>query len=150
MQVDVFSARAALSTRDLRHNPQSESFTFNLDSPRRAYHSMDQQNSTQKSIVILGAGVIGLTIAHELSLDPSNKIIIVARDMPEDIDSPSQGWSSPWAVRTISPCVLYILSKASEQGADWSPMGNFDERKYKWESVTVSVFDKRLSTENQL
>ena len=49
-----------------------------------------------RSIVVLGAGVIGLSIAHTLSEDKSNKITIVARDMPEHLDS--QGWSSPWAV----------------------------------------------------
>ena len=47
-------------------------------------------------MVILGAGVIGLTVAHVLSKDERYKIKIVARDMPEDMDS--QGFASPWAV----------------------------------------------------
>jgi D-amino-acid oxidase len=76
-----------------------------------------------RTVVILGAGVIGLTIAYVLSSDPSNayKITIVARDMPEDVDS--QGWASPWA------------------GANWSqmPMGDLDERIKKWETVSLWV-----------
>jgi glutamyl-tRNA reductase len=49
-----------------------------------------------RPVVIIGAGVIGLTIAHVLSSDDSYKITIVARDMPEDVNS--QGFASPWAV----------------------------------------------------
>lgn len=51
-------------------------------------------------IVILGAGVIGLTVAHVLltTLGPNAyKIKIVARDLPEDLSS--QAFASPWAVR---------------------------------------------------
>jgi threonine dehydrogenase-like Zn-dependent dehydrogenase len=57
----------------------------------------DNETGPQRSIVVLGAGVIGLSIAHALSEDKRNKITIVARDMPEHLDS--QGWASPWAVR---------------------------------------------------
>ncbi|OCB85621.1 FAD dependent oxidoreductase [Sanghuangporus baumii] len=70
-----------------------------------------------RSIVVLGAGVIGLTIAHVLSDDPGNKVTIVARELPGD-HLFSQGWSSPWA------------------GANWSPLGVFNERKLKWEKAT--------------
>jgi D-amino-acid oxidase len=74
-----------------------------------------------RTVVVIGAGVIGLTISHILSSDPSNayKIIIIARDMPEDLDS--QGWSSPWA------------------GANWyqMPMGGLDERIKNWETMTL-------------
>ena len=75
------------------------------------------------TVVILGAGVIGMTIAHIISgsSDPSNayEITIIARDMPEDVDS--QGWASPWA------------------GANWSQMdmGGSDERIKKWETETL-------------
>lgn len=50
-------------------------------------------------VVILGAGVIGLTIAHTLLTSSPNayKVKIVARDMPEDLSS--QSFASPWAVR---------------------------------------------------
>ncbi|KIM88843.1 hypothetical protein PILCRDRAFT_813830 [Piloderma croceum F 1598] len=75
-----------------------------------------------RTVVIIGAGVIGLTIAHVLSSDPSNacEIVMIARDMPEDIDS--QGWASPWA------------------GANWTPMpmGGLDERIKRWETVTFN------------
>ena len=50
--------------------------------------------STQ--VVVLGAGVIGLTVAHVLSQNPRYKITVVARDMPDDLDS--QAFASPWAV----------------------------------------------------
>jgi glycine/D-amino acid oxidase-like deaminating enzyme len=74
-----------------------------------------------RTVVVIGAGVIGLTIAHILSRDPSKewKVTIIARDMPEDLDS--QGWSSPWA------------------GANWSqmPMGGSDDRIKKWEMATL-------------
>ncbi|EIW64128.1 nucleotide-binding domain-containing protein [Trametes versicolor FP-101664 SS1] len=76
-----------------------------------------QRATTQ--VVILGAGVIGLTVAHVLSKDARYKIKIVARDMPDDLDS--QAFASPWA------------------GANWSPMGEYNARIYKWEKTT---FDK--------
>jgi glycine/D-amino acid oxidase-like deaminating enzyme len=48
------------------------------------------------NVVILGAGVIGLTIAHVLTESGHFNVTIVARDMPEDLSS--QAFSSPWAV----------------------------------------------------
>ena len=59
-------------------------------------------------VVILGAGVIGLTIAlecHAKGLEP----IILARDLPEDSDS--AGFASPWAVSRV--LVLSTLSTPS-------------------------------------
>jgi D-amino-acid oxidase len=53
-------------------------------------------------IVILGAGVIGLTVAHVLTEGDGSKLFnvtIVARDMPEDLSS--QGFASPWAVSDL-------------------------------------------------
>ena len=47
-------------------------------------------------VVVLGAGVIGLTVAHVLSQNPRYKITVVARDMPDDLDS--KEFASPWAV----------------------------------------------------
>lgn len=61
----------------------------------------------RRSIVVLGAGVIGLSVAHALSEDKRNDITIVARDMPEHLDS--QGWSSPWAVRTSASISVSYL-----------------------------------------
>jgi D-amino-acid oxidase len=51
-------------------------------------------------IVILGAGVIGLTVAHALLYEHGHTgpITIVARDLPEDLDA--QAFASPWAVST--------------------------------------------------
>lgn len=71
----------------------------------------------------MGAGVIGLTIAHILTSesDPTNNygITIIARDMPEDMDS--QGWASPWA------------------GANWGhvDINEKDPRIKKWEAETL-------------
>ncbi|ETW87128.1 hypothetical protein HETIRDRAFT_307723 [Heterobasidion irregulare TC 32-1] len=73
------------------------------------------------SVVVVGAGVIGLTIAHILTEGTSAqqyRVTVVARDMPEDLDS--QAFASPWA------------------GANWSPM-QYDERLHRWEKRT---FDK--------
>jgi D-amino-acid oxidase len=53
-------------------------------------------------VVILGAGVIGLTIAHVLTEGDGSSLFnvtIVARDMPEDLSS--QGFASPWAVSRL-------------------------------------------------
>jgi len=53
-------------------------------------------------LVVLGAGVIGLTVAYLAVTDPdvAFKVTVVARDMPEDMDS--QAWASPFAVRRSS------------------------------------------------
>lgn len=55
--------------------------------------------SERRNVVIIGAGVIGMTTAHVLSTRFPGRfnITLVARDMPEDLTS--QGFSSPWAVR---------------------------------------------------
>ncbi|OBZ79954.1 hypothetical protein A0H81_01555 [Grifola frondosa] len=71
-------------------------------------------------VVVLGAGIIGLSVAHVLSSHGTYKVKVVARDMPEDLDS--QAFSTPWA------------------GANWSPIGEFNERTYKWESTTFNKF----------
>jgi hypothetical protein len=60
-------------------------------------------NASQTHVVILGAGVIGLTIAYLLTDDEgSNRfnVTVIARDMPEDLSS--QAFSSPWAVSRIT------------------------------------------------
>jgi D-amino-acid oxidase len=56
-------------------------------------------HASQTHVVILGAGVIGLTAAHVLTEGDGSslfKVTIVARDMPEDLNS--QAFASPWAV----------------------------------------------------
>lgn len=58
----------------------------------------DQEHSP-KQLVVLGAGVIGLSVAYLAATHHDVgpfKVTIVARDMPEDMDS--QAWASPFAV----------------------------------------------------
>ncbi|KAM5535827.1 hypothetical protein V8D89_010445 [Ganoderma adspersum] len=74
--------------------------------------------SSDIEVIVLGAGVIGLTVAHVLSENGQYKIKVVARDTHQDLDS--QGFSSPWA------------------GANWSPMGKLSERTYGWEKATFN------------
>ncbi|EMD32657.1 hypothetical protein CERSUDRAFT_161651 [Gelatoporia subvermispora B] len=75
---------------------------------------------TATNVVILGAGVIGLTIAHVLTTNSPDayNVKIVARDMPEDLAS--QAFASPWA------------------GANWSPMRGFDEAQQQRERATFN------------
>ncbi|KAG2076966.1 FAD dependent oxidoreductase [Suillus decipiens] len=77
----------------------------------------------EQSLIVLGAGVVGLTIAYLAALadDVSFDIKVIARDLPEDTDF-SQAWSSPYG------------------GANWSPMelGGENERVRKWEEKTFN------------
>lgn len=78
-------------------------------------------SAPQRKILIIGSGVIGLTIAHVLSEKPKEySITIIARDLPEDLDS--QQWSSPWAGALI------------ERGNSTS-----DERTKRWRAISLSV-----------
>ena len=89
------------------------------------------------NVVIIGAGVIGLTFAHVLTEGESSKLFnvtIMAREMPEDLTS--QAFASPWAV-SHHILLLGDLTK-SLQGANWSPMQN-DERQLRWEKYTLYV-----------
>lgn len=52
-------------------------------------------------VVILGAGVIGLSAALEL-VQAGYKVAIAAKDLPED--SNSFGFASPWAVSVSHSC----------------------------------------------
>ncbi|GBE84952.1 FAD dependent oxidoreductase [Sparassis latifolia] len=82
-----------------------------------------------KNVVVLGAGVVGLTIAYVLATSPeaeSYKIKIVARDMPEDLDS--QAFASPWA------------------GANWSPMRGFNKDTLRREIATFNKFWDMIPT----
>jgi len=65
------------------------------------------------NVVILGAGVIGLTIAHVLTEGEGSSLFnvtIVARDMPEDLNS--QGFSSPWAVSRLILILGYLINSS--------------------------------------
>ncbi|KAG2751538.1 FAD dependent oxidoreductase [Suillus brevipes Sb2] len=81
---------------------------------------MSSDSKSHVPLVILGAGVIGLTIAYVATCDSDVvfDITIVARDMPGDWHS--QAWASPFA------------------GASWSPhpLGATDERVRRWEQKT--------------
>lgn len=59
---------------------------------------MASVETSQQHLVVLGAGVIGLTVAYLAATDPdvAFRLTVVARDMPEDMDS--QAWASPFAV----------------------------------------------------
>jgi D-amino-acid oxidase len=94
----------------------------------------------EQSLVVLGAGVIGLTIAYLAALaeDVSFKITVIARELPEDMDS--QAWASPHAVCGVRHHnLLQLLTE--NQGANWSPMelGGRDERVRRWEQKTLCV-----------
>lgn len=67
------------------------------------------------NIVVLGAGVSGLTTAYLLSQDPSNKITVLAKHMPGDYDIE---YASPWA------------------GANYMPVGKEGSAHHKWELDT--------------
>ena len=59
------------------------------------------------NVIILGAGVIGLTVAHVLTEGKGSNLFnvtIVARDMPEDLTS--QAFASPWAVSRLMLMLL--------------------------------------------
>ena len=56
--------------------------------------------SSETQVIVLGAGVIGLTVAYVLSENERYKIKVVARDTYQDLDS--QAFSSPWAVSLLN------------------------------------------------
>ncbi|KDN52038.1 nucleotide-binding domain-containing protein [Tilletiaria anomala UBC 951] len=81
-------------------------------------------------IVVLGAGVIGLTSAHVLQRR-GYQVTIAARDLPEDADSPA--FASPWA------------------GANWCSFAshsNFEQQRY--DQITFETWtelEKHLPTD---
>ncbi|KAJ5654139.1 hypothetical protein N7490_001142 [Penicillium lividum] len=67
------------------------------------------------NIVVLGAGVTGLTTAYLLSQDPTNNITVIAKHMPGDYDIE---YASPWA------------------GANYMPVGKEGSNHQAWERAT--------------
>ncbi|KAI9840333.1 MAG: hypothetical protein M1837_001751 [Sclerophora amabilis] len=65
----------------------------------------------EKSIVVVGAGVAGLTTALLLSKNPTYKVTIVAKHMPGDYDIE---YASPWAGANYLP-----VSKTGTEAAEW-------------------------------
>ncbi|XPS75778.1 hypothetical protein M3J09_007848 [Ascochyta lentis] len=74
------------------------------------------------NIVVIGAGVSGLTSAYLLSKDPHNIIVVIAKHMPGDYDVE---YASPWA------------------GANFVPMSSTSES--RWERRTWPYL-KKLAT----
>ncbi|KAJ5123121.1 hypothetical protein N7448_009218 [Penicillium atrosanguineum] len=68
-----------------------------------------------KNIVVLGAGVSGLTTAYLLSKDPVNQVTVLAKHMPGDYDIE---YASPWA------------------GANYMPVGKEGSKHQEWERNT--------------
>ncbi|RMZ85836.1 hypothetical protein DV737_g428, partial [Chaetothyriales sp. CBS 132003] len=65
----------------------------------------------QKNIVVIGAGVAGLTTALLLSKESRYKIVVVAKHMPGDYDIE---YTSPWAGANYMP-----VSKRGTEAAQW-------------------------------
>ncbi|KAF8445665.1 FAD dependent oxidoreductase [Boletus edulis BED1] len=86
--------------------------------------------TSQKHLVVLGAGVIGLTVAYLAATDPDVvfSVTVVARDMPEDMNS--QAWTSPFA------------------GANWAPLpaAATDKRVLNWELASFNKFWDMIPT----
>ncbi|BGP13373.1 D-amino acid oxidase [Rhodosporidiobolus nylandii] len=81
---------------------------------------------SQQRVVVIGAGVIGLTCALTLA-KKGFEVHIVARDLPEDGVN-SQAFASPWA------------------GANWTPFLNPKEgpREMRWERRTFEELSKLI------
>lgn len=74
-------------------------------------------SESRYDVVVLGAGVIGLTTALELN-EAGYKVAVVGRDLPEDTFS--TGFASPWAVSALRPSMPFkaclLLQKSIESG----------------------------------
>lgn len=101
-------------------------------------------SNTDKRIVVLGAGVVGLSCGLALA-QKGYRVHFVARDLPDD--STSQGFASPWAV-SLSLFLFLSLDSGDArltrdpdaQGANWTPFYSRDEgpRQAKWEEATFA------------
>ncbi|TVY36662.1 D-amino-acid oxidase [Lachnellula subtilissima] len=85
---------------------------------------MQKQKQKQKRIVVIGAGVSGLTTALLLSKNPRYSITVAAKHMPGDYDIE---YASPWAGADYLPWTLtgisfadeyYGMNRTSEPGTD--------------------------------
>jgi NADPH-dependent 2,4-dienoyl-CoA reductase/sulfur reductase-like enzyme len=85
------------------HQTPDDSYSYCCPQPLVSFKFDMPTHAPQTHVVVLGAGVIGLTVAHVLTEgEGSNlfKVTVVARDMPEDLSS--QAFASPWAVSHLS------------------------------------------------
>ncbi|KAL4919812.1 hypothetical protein BDW62DRAFT_178498 [Aspergillus aurantiobrunneus] len=76
-------------------------------------------------IVVLGAGVSGLTTAYLLSQDPSNSITVVAKHMPGDYDIE---YCSPWAGANYLPTGHPGTNHAKWERETWLPLKELTEK----------------------
>ncbi|KAJ5666785.1 D-amino-acid oxidase [Penicillium macrosclerotiorum] len=69
---------------------------------------------TANNIVVIGAGVSGLTTALLLSQDPANKVTVASKHMPGDYDIE---YASPWAGANYMPKIRF--GKKDSDHAEW-------------------------------
>ncbi|KAL4778211.1 FAD dependent oxidoreductase [Aspergillus varians] len=77
------------------------------------------------NIVVLGAGVSGLTTAYLLSQDPGNSITVVAKHMPGDYDIE---YCSPWAGANYLPSGQPGSNHARWERETWQPLKELTEK----------------------
>ncbi|OGE54654.1 hypothetical protein PENARI_c005G08996 [Penicillium arizonense] len=73
----------------------------------------------QKNVVIVGAGVAGLTTALLLSKDPKYKIVVTAKHMPGGYDIE---YASPWAGANYMPVSYTGTDSAEWDKNTWGPL----------------------------
>lgn len=74
---------------------------------------------SEKSIVVVGAGVAGLTTALLLSKNPHFMITIAAKHMPGDYDIE---YASPWAGANYMPVSVKGSIAAERDKNTWPPL----------------------------
>ncbi|KAJ0424573.1 FAD dependent oxidoreductase [Aspergillus carlsbadensis] len=75
----------------------------------------------EKNVVVIGAGVAGLTTAHLLSKKPGYKILVAAKHMPGDYDIE---YASPWAGANYMPVSVSGTEMAKWDKNTWGPLAN--------------------------
>ncbi|KAH8175292.1 FAD dependent oxidoreductase domain-containing protein [Sarocladium implicatum] len=73
---------------------------------------------SQKNIVVVGAGVAGLTTAFLLSKDKRYNIVVAAKHMPGDYDIE---YASPWAGANYMPVSVQGTKQADWDKNTWGP-----------------------------
>ncbi|KIW00468.1 uncharacterized protein PV09_07992 [Verruconis gallopava] len=73
----------------------------------------------QKNIVVIGAGVAGLTTALLLSKNPNYSIVVAAKDMPGDYNIE---YASPWAGANYMPVSVRGTQLAEYDKNTWGPL----------------------------
>ncbi|KAK5058792.1 hypothetical protein LTR84_011056 [Exophiala bonariae] len=76
---------------------------------------------SQKNIVVVGAGVSGLTTALLLSRNPEYKVVVAAKHMPGDYDIE---YASPWAGANYMPVSVRGTPAAEWDRNTWAPLEN--------------------------